>query len=233
VVSVTDRHGRNLGFLGEIISTICSLKSKKSSVYGGISSKILKPCRMAISEPLSYICNMPIVTGAFPDLLKYAGIKPLYKKGDKVDMANYRPISMLMVFGKVIEKTMYHRLNQHLQVNNILVYEQLGFRKDLSTDHAAFSLTTGILQAWNLTAGISCDLAKAFDCVNHEILISKLEYYGVHDCNLNWFKSYLSERKQRVHLRLMMNKIISLNVKELNRGSSGVTFGTTCFYLYQ
>jgi hypothetical protein len=100
---------------------------------------------------------------------------------------------------------MYHRLNQHLQVNNILVHEQFGFRKDLSTDRAAFSLTTGILQAWNdklLTAGIFCDLAKEFDCVNHEVLISKLKYYCVHNCNLNWFKSYLSDSKQRVHLKI-------------------------------
>jgi hypothetical protein len=89
-------------------------------------------------------------------------------------------------------------------VNNILVQEQFGFWKDLSTDHAVFSLINGILQAWNdklHTAGIFCDLAKAFDCVNHEILISKLEYYGVHYHNLNWFKSYVSDRKQRVHLK--------------------------------
>jgi hypothetical protein len=80
------------------------------------------------------------------------------------------------------------------------VHELFCFRKDLSTDHATFSLTTGILQAWNklLTAGIFCDAAKAFDYVNHEILISKLEYYGVHDCNLNWFKSYLIENRERV-----------------------------------
>jgi hypothetical protein len=111
---------------------------------------------------------------------------------------------MLTVFSEVLEKTMYHRLNQHLQVNNILVQERLGFWKGLSIDHAAFSLTNGILEAWNdklQTAGIFCDLAKAFDCVNHETLISKLEYYDVHDCNLNWFKSYVSDRKQRVHLK--------------------------------
>jgi hypothetical protein len=111
---------------------------------------------------------------------------------------------MLTVFSKVLEKTMYHRLNRHLQMNNILVQEQFGFRKDLSTDRAAFSLTNGILQAWNdkyHTARIFCDLAKAFDCINHEILISKLEYYAVHDRNLNWFKSYVSYRKQRLHLK--------------------------------
>jgi hypothetical protein len=92
---------------------------------------------------------MSIMTGVFPDRLKYAVIKPLYKKGDEVDITNYRPISMLTAFSKVLEKTMHHRLNQRLQVNNSLVQEQFGFQKDLSTDHAAFSLTNGILQAWN------------------------------------------------------------------------------------
>jgi hypothetical protein len=132
---------------GEIISIICSLKSKNSSGYDGISSNMLKLQRMAISEPLPYICNMSTMTGVFPDRLKYAVIKPLYKEGDKVDMEKYRPISMLSAFSKVLEKTMYHRLNQHLQVNNILIQEQFGFWKDLSTDHAAFSPTNRILQA--------------------------------------------------------------------------------------
>jgi hypothetical protein len=97
---------------------------------------------------------MSISTGIFPECLKYAVIKPLDKKGDKVDIKNYKPISMLTVFNKV----MYCRLSQHLQVSNILVHEQFG-----STNHAAFSFTTGILQARNdnlQSARIFCDLAK-------------------------------------------------------------------------
>jgi hypothetical protein len=125
---------------GEIISIICSLKSKKSSGYDGISSKILKLCSVLISAPLSYICNMSSSTGIFPECLKYAVIKPLYKKGDNVDIKNYRPVSMLTVFSNVIEKVMYCRFSQHLQVNNILVHEQFGFRKNCSTNHAALFL---------------------------------------------------------------------------------------------
>jgi hypothetical protein len=97
---------------GEITNIVGPLKSKKSSGYDGISSNILKLCSAFISAPLSYICNMSIITGVFPERLKYAVIKPLYKKGDKVDITNYRPISMLTVFSKILEKVMHHRLSQ-------------------------------------------------------------------------------------------------------------------------
>jgi hypothetical protein len=116
---------------GEIINVIGSLKSNESSGYDGISSRILKLCSVSISAPLSYICNMSIITGVFHERLKYPVIKPLYKKGDKVDNTNYRPISMLTVFSKILENVMHHRLSQHLHVDNILVQEQFGFRKKI------------------------------------------------------------------------------------------------------
>jgi hypothetical protein len=131
-----------------------------------------------------------------------------FKKGDKSDITNYRPISMLPTFSKVLKKIMYHRLNQHLQINDVLVGEQFGFCKNMSIEHAAYSLTNEIRQARNRKShvvGIFCDLAKAFDSVHHEILISKVEHYGVCDINLSWLKSYLSSRKQRVHLKYNNN----------------------------
>jgi hypothetical protein len=127
---------------GEIMNIIGSLKSKKSSGYEESSSKILKLC-VFISAPFSYICNMSISTGVFPERLKYVVVNPLYKSGDKADITNYRSISMLTVFSKSLEKVMHSRLTQYLQANNILVQEQFGFTKNLSTDHTTFSFTTG------------------------------------------------------------------------------------------
>jgi len=193
---------------GEIRGIINSLKPKNSSGYNGISTKILKLCGSQISKPLAFIIDKSIKTGVFPECLKYAVITPLHKRGDVPDMANYRPISLLPVFSKIFEKAMHSRLNQHLQTNNILATEQYGFRKGLSTEQATYSLTNNILMAWNKKihiGGIFCDLTKAFDCVNHDIFIAKLEYYGIQDVTINWFKSYLIDRKQRIKISVNEN----------------------------
>jgi hypothetical protein len=185
---------------GEIQSIIRSMKAKDSSGYDGISTKILKMCNLLISKPLCYICNKSIQTGVFPDCLKYSIVKPLFKNGDWSSILNYRPFSLVLVFSKIVEKAMYSRLNQHLIINNILATERYGFRKDRSTE-----LINGILQAWNSklqVAGIFCDLAKAFDCVNHDILIEKLKYYGVNETGINWIKSHLHSRRQRIDINV-------------------------------
>jgi hypothetical protein len=156
----------------EIIGVIKSLKPTNSTQYDEISSKILKLCGSLISRPLCYICNKSISVGIFPDRLKDATVKPLYKKGAKSSMNNYRPICLLTAISKVFVKIMYNRLNHYLQSHKILAVEQYGFRKELSIQHATYRLTYIVLNAWNSkmhVGGIFCDLAKAFDCVNHEI----------------------------------------------------------------
>jgi hypothetical protein len=150
-------------------------------------------------------------------------------------MANYRPSSSLTALSKVIETTMYHKLNHHLQVNNILVAEQYGIRKGLSTENASYTLVYSILQAWNRkfhVGGIFCDLAKAFDCVSHEILMMKLQYFGLQEQNINWFKSYVTNRKQRVKLNINNIQDGFYTWETKTKSPSGVLLGPLLFIIY-
>jgi hypothetical protein len=117
---------------------IKSIKVKNSHGYDGITTKVLKDSN--INSPLNYICNKSIRSGTFPARLKFSIVKSLLTKGDRENMANYRPVSLLTSFSKVFEKIIYERLLQHINVNNNLVEEQFGFRPATSTDKAAYRL---------------------------------------------------------------------------------------------
>jgi hypothetical protein len=124
-------------------------------------------------------------------------------------MTNYRPISLLITISKILESVVFNRLSLHLQVNNILLPEQFGFRKGISIEKAVFTLTNNILNAINQqkqTGGIFCDLTKAFNCINHKILLSKLFYYGIRGVNPLWFESYLVNRRQKVEITKMRRR---------------------------
>ena len=144
---------------------------------------------------------MTLAPRTFPDRLKYSEIKPIYKKGAKTLITNYRPISLLPVFSNIFEKVIYKRLYCHLTLNSILVKEQFGFRYNSSTETAIYTFINNILSSLNnriIVDGLFCDLQKAFDCVNYNILLSKMEFYGITGVSNKLMESYLRDRYQRV-----------------------------------
>jgi len=125
----------------EIEKNINSLKIKESYGCGVVSTKILKISAPFISSRLSYICNKCMLSGTFHTRLKYATVKPVLEKGDKKNVANYRPISLLTSFSRVFEQIIYDRLLKHIETNNVLAVEQFGFRTSPSTEKASYKLT--------------------------------------------------------------------------------------------
>ena len=185
----------------EIEKIIRSLKTKDSTGYDEISIRTLRYSLPYIISPLTYICNATLNHGLFPDRLKYASVIPIHKKGDLQKINNYRPISLLTIFSKVFEKMIYAKLYEHLRVNNILTPNQFGFRTDYSTEQAIFSLINNVLEAIDkkqIAGGIFCDLQKAFDSVNHDILLNKIQFYGIRGKMGKLIQSYITDRYQKV-----------------------------------
>ena len=146
-----------------------------------------------------HVFNLSIVKGIFPDDLKIARVTPVFKRGDKKDLENYRPISVLPCFSEILERIMYNRLYNHLIKNNIHYSKQFEFQKGHSAAHAIIQLIDQInnnFESNEFTIGVFIDLAKAFDTVDHRILLKKLIHYGVNGNNIRWFESYLTNRKQ-------------------------------------
>ena len=166
-----------------------------------------------IIVPLAYIINMFLLTGEYHDLLKLVKVIPIHKGGSTQDVNNYRPISLLSIFDKIIEKLMHKRLYSFLEKNNILFCNQFGFRKNNSTVYALAQITEMIkvsIDKGKLGCGIFIDLRKAFDTVNHKILLMKLEH-GIRDNVLNWFQSYLSNHKQYVSINGESSEPLEIN----------------------
>ena len=156
-----------------------------------------------LCEHLTYLFQLSLEKGVFPDDLKIAKLTPIYKAGDNSDVSNYRPISVLPCFSKILERLMYNHLSKYLKENNILYEKQFGFQSGYSTNDAIVQLVDKIFDSFEkeqFTLGVSIDLPKAFDIVDHSILLKKLKFYGITDKNLAWFESYLSNRKQYIEI---------------------------------
>ena len=163
--------------------------------------------------------------------MKLAKVTPVHKKGSQTDVDNYRPISLLSNINKVFEKIMYDRVYKFLSAQNSFFDKQFGFRDKHSTSHALISLTERIREALDnnkFACGIFIDLKKAFDTVDHGILLNKLSYYGIRGLSNEWFKSYLTERKQFVSINGFDSEILKTNIGV----PQGSVLGPLLFLIY-
>ena len=197
----------------EVLKIIQSLPIK-STGPASMPLKLLKLVANIVTVPLCHLINISFSTGVFPDAWKVAKVIALHKGGPSDNVNNYRPISLLSIFDKIIEKIMHKRLSEFLDKYDILFINQFGFRKKSSTIHALLDITERIRKTMDngkYGCGVFIDLKKAFDTVNHDILLLKLEHYGVRGNILNWFRSYLTERKQYVYFNGASSETLPLS----------------------
>ena len=180
------------------------MDTNKAAGVDGIPVRFIKAHPASIGRLIARLVNHSITSGIFPDLWKYAVVTPIQKSKESMELTNFRPISVLPVLSKVLERVVYDQLLSHLSTFDLLSDKQSGFRPQCSTQDVFLHVT----ECWRdaidrsmLTAAAFLDISKAFNCVNHDILLSKLACYGVMDDSLVWFASYLSSRMQRVCLQ--------------------------------
>uniref|UniRef100_A0A8C5WJ28 Reverse transcriptase domain-containing protein n=1 Tax=Leptobrachium leishanense TaxID=445787 RepID=A0A8C5WJ28_9ANUR len=182
---------------------LCNQKMKYQSGPDQIPAMLLKISAPAIAKPVATVINESLATGLIPKLWKTARVVPIYKSGDNTLLSNYRPISLLPVMSKILEKCLYTLLRDYYQYQNYLTPDQSGFCPNHSTTTALLKVCNDIqagMEQGNLTGAIFLDFAKAFDTVDHGILLQKLKNSGIGDSTLTWFQSYVSDRYQFVSI---------------------------------
>ena len=183
-----------------IIKTMGQFKASADG-WDSLKPSIIKNIKEYVKLPLAHICNLSFRTGVFPTGLKLANVAPVFKANDKLTFTNYRPVSFLPVFSKLVERLMYNRLVTYINENRLLHKYQFRFQEDKATYMAFIVLIEKVTEAIDKgesVVGVFLDFSKAFDTVDHGILVAKLHKYGVHDTALKWFEDYLTNRMQYI-----------------------------------
>ena len=215
----------------EIFNIIQAFDMNKSLGPNSLPIYILKIANHFFSEKLCDIANLSFSTGIFPDLCKTAKVIPIYKKDNPLICENYRPISLLPIFSKIIEKLIYKRIYSFIDDHKLIYKRQFGFRSKHSTSHALISITESIkslVDSGNVVGGVFIDLQKAFDTVNHEILCDKIYYYGFRGISQLLIRSFLTNRRQYVSI----NGFNSQEKSVICGVPQGSTLGPLLFLLY-
>ena len=215
----------------EIKKILSVMQSKNSCGLDEIPMSILKRSPDNILFILCHIFNLSLAQGKFICDFKKAKVIPVHKKGSKLDVNNYRPISLLPVMSKILERIVYKRLHSFLNQAKFFHQHQFGFRKKHSTSNALTVMIEHVTKAFEekkYTLGVFLDLSKAFDTIDHDILLYKLQHYGVRGLPYEWFKSYLSNRSLRTEIngKLSSPTVINLGVPQ------GSILGPLLFLIY-
>lgn len=223
--------------LNELLSVVNSRKNSFASGFDELPDKVMKGTLLFYGDILLEIINESLSSGVFPNILKLAKVRPLHKKGNKRKADNYRPVSNLSFFSKVIESVVKNRLVGFLEAFQIISPAQHGFVSGKSTTTALAEYImeiTRCLDSGESVIGLSIDQSKAFDCINHERLFERMHIYGIRGTSLAWFKSYLSDRSYYVELFCQESKQpVKSDIIKSNLGiGQGSILGPILFIIY-
>ena len=214
-----------------VLQLINKLKNKTSYGHDSVSNKLLKLSKDILVKPLTLLINQTLSSGIFPSQLKISRVKPLFKSGDKSKFSNYRPISLLPSLSKIFEYAIFNQLFDYFTRNKLFCVQQYGFRAGHSTELAALRFVDQLVKQMdkkNVPISIFIDLSKAFDTLDHRILLSKLDHYGICGNEHALFTNYLSDRHQYVEY----NDTISATNSISTGVPQGSILGPLLFLIY-